>query len=565
MSGSKLLIAAVALTISTQLISEVFAADTTSYIGAVVEYYPVTNGTNGTTIANANAENYVTIMEKAATYSTDIIVFPESSLTMGLDSSDTERTLFPLYSSFIPDPGTDVPCDNSSTVVMEALRLISCGAKNNSMYVVVNLHEKENCTTTGTSSRPCPSDGYFYYNTNVAFDRKGAIVSRYRKFNLFGEWGFNITSTPDIATFTTDFNVTFGQIICFDILFKTPTLTLINDYNVTDIIFSVHWFSEMPYLTSVQTQTAWSYTNDVNLLASGFNMPATGSGGSGIYAGTNGRLVSLFSESAKNALLVARVPKVIDGVRSNVTSTTNPLSYEFSNTEITTLVGITTVAQQALMQDILTPYTTSVLSLTNGTTVSWIELCDRQLCCSFYVNMTFDAGSVDSSANYYRYRIAVFNGVRTHSGVATTGVQICSIIACTDDTVGSCGLRFAATDTVLQPTVFNDIVVSGNFSTTSDTMQMPDSLSIDILPLSISDFTYKKTAISGSSLANITHALTTKTSNLLTFAIYGRNFSADGLAVTESVVSSAISFSRLSLVLTTVFAVLISLHIWTKY
>ena len=142
------------------------------------------------------------------------------------------------------------------------------------MYIVVNHHEKVDCVEYG-----CPSDNLLIYNTNVAFDRAGRVIARYRKYNLFGEHGVNITSTPDISTFDTDFGVEFGQFICFDILFQTPALTLTRDRGVRDVIFSTHWFDELPYLFGVQTQAGWAYANDVNLLASGYNNPRTASGG----------------------------------------------------------------------------------------------------------------------------------------------------------------------------------------------------------------------------------------------------------------------------------------------
>lgn len=407
--------------------------------------------------------------------------------------------------------------------------MISCAAKKHSAYVVVNLSEKVNCTNTGTDTRPCPSDGYFFYNTNVVFNRTGGIVSKYRKYNLFNEPGFNVTSTPEVATFTTDFNVTFGHIVCFDIYFNAPALTLINDHNITDILYPVRWFSELPYLTAVQTQSAWSYANNVNLLASGYNNPATGNGGSGIYIGSSGSLVTLWSEKPKNALLVAKVPKVIDGKRSHVASSTYPLTYEFSDAEITTLNG-TIDGERHIFQDYLKPYTTQILPLTNGTKTTSLELCDRQFCCSFYIVSTFNDGILNSNDNYYRYRIAVFNGVRPFYGGASAGIQICSVISCTNNTLASCGVRFATTDDVVQPTVFNKILISGNFSTGSNTVQSLNSLTMDILPLNLSDFTFTEKDIPGTSVRSITYNLTTETKNLLTFAIYGRNFSADGLA-----------------------------------
>lgn len=142
------------------------------------------------------------------------------------------------------------------------------------MYVVINHQEKVDC-----SCGSCAADGYLIYNTNIVFDRSGVVVARYRKYNLFGEPGTNVTTEPEVSYFTTDFNVTFGQFICFDLLFQTPTLNLTNDLGITDFVFSAHWFSELPYLFAVQAQAAWSYANDVNFLAAGYNNPVTASGG----------------------------------------------------------------------------------------------------------------------------------------------------------------------------------------------------------------------------------------------------------------------------------------------
>lgn len=242
--------------------------------------------------------------------------------------------------------------------------------------------------------------------------------------------------------------------------------------------------------------------------------------------------MTIFPENVKNALLVARVPKVIDGVRSYIGSPSYPRIYEFSDSEIATLIDVTSADQQAFFRDNLTQYTTSVLTLTKGTTKTSHELCNRELCCSFHVNRTFNDESANSGVSYYRYRIAVFDGVRSFYGGKMGGTQTCSVISCTNDTLASCGLRFAATDTVVQPTLFNSILISGNFPASSTTMQMPNSLTTDILPLNASDFTFDITDSSGTSARNIKYNLTTAIRNLLTFAIYGRNFSADSLQAT---------------------------------
>lgn len=72
---------------------------------------------------------------------------------------------------------------------------------------------------------------------------------RYRKFNLFREFGFNHTQPSELCTFDTDFGVRFGMFICFDILFQDPAARLVREKGVKDIIYSTAWFSEIPLLT----------------------------------------------------------------------------------------------------------------------------------------------------------------------------------------------------------------------------------------------------------------------------------------------------------------------------
>lgn len=56
-------------------------------------------------------------------------------------------------------------------------------------------------------------------------------------------------------------------------------------------------------------QAGWAYSNDVNLIAAGYNMPAMGGGGSGIYAGRDGPLVMVMPERPGTQIIVSRVLK----------------------------------------------------------------------------------------------------------------------------------------------------------------------------------------------------------------------------------------------------------------
>lgn len=68
-------------------------------------------------------------------------------------------------------------------------------------------------------------------------------------------------------------------------------------------------------IPALQVQEYWSFSNNVNLLASGASNALVGSGGSGIFAGKLGPLASFMSvpqkfgeENKNNRLLVADVP-----------------------------------------------------------------------------------------------------------------------------------------------------------------------------------------------------------------------------------------------------------------
>lgn len=52
------------------------------------------------------------------------------------------------------------------------MQYLSCQAKSSNMYVVINVSEKKAC------SNNCSLDGYNIYNSNVVFDKQGAVVSR---------------------------------------------------------------------------------------------------------------------------------------------------------------------------------------------------------------------------------------------------------------------------------------------------------------------------------------------------------------------------------------------------
>lgn len=96
----------------------------------------------------------------------DMIVFPEDGIMFSFSKwADVNTT-----AEDVPDAGA-VPCVDKKDH-LPVLTNLSCMAKENQMYVVANLIDKKPCTR-----QPCPEKTVFY-NTNVAFDRNGTLVSR---------------------------------------------------------------------------------------------------------------------------------------------------------------------------------------------------------------------------------------------------------------------------------------------------------------------------------------------------------------------------------------------------
>lgn len=185
-------------------------------------------------------ENYTRIVREAAEQDVDILIFPEYTLN---------NVAFPVE---VPDPLDEInPClepGSFDTLLID----LSCLARENEIYLCINLSEEEKCNEESQQSRndtrTCSSRGFSLYNSNVVFDRKGTVVGRYRKFNLFREGGVNTTFTAELSTFQTDFGVTFANIICFDVLFFEPAMQLVQ-MGIKNFLFPSMWSSELPFLT----------------------------------------------------------------------------------------------------------------------------------------------------------------------------------------------------------------------------------------------------------------------------------------------------------------------------
>lgn len=198
---------------------------------------------------------------------------------------------------------------------------------------------------------------------------------------MFGEAGITQPASPDIRTFTTDFNVTFGHFICFDLMFQTPALALI-EQGVKNIIFPTMWFSELPFLTAVQIQQNWAYSNNVNFLGAGANRPIVGSGGSGIYSGKSGALISTMTGQDTTLLLVHEVPKI----PGNPVPKTSPA---YSGLNLDNFKLKRDQLDKYNFQKIEIPESAAVSRQDNFTLCQSVE--DDELCCLFEIDVSLNS------------------------------------------------------------------------------------------------------------------------------------------------------------------------------
>ncbi|XP_001657370.2 vanin-like protein 1 [Aedes aegypti] len=455
------------------------------------------NNESGLISTPKNLEKYKEIINSPEADPLDIIVFPE----YGLSQVET--------ASFVPNPEDLItPCNNLE--YEPVVRDLSCMARASQKYLVVNLVEKAFCPEKD-DWRPCASNALYHFNANVVFDRHGRVIARYRKFNLFGEPGINITRWSDITTFDTDFGVTFGTFICFDLMFDEPALQLVRQ-GITDFIFPTMWFSELPFLTAAQIQQSWAYANNVNFLAAGSSFPEIGSTGTGVFAGKRGRIVTVMNHNADSKLYVAQVPKIS---RPQATISRQPV-IKYSSSEMSNL---------KLKRDQIDGYLMSTLPLN----VSFYEasLCQGSVCCNFTLNYTVTLPS-GPNQSYYSYVLAVSDIKRTFDGFSDGMITTCAIFACTDaEDHKTCATRFTdPATTVAEAVRFNSIDIVGEFPGGFNVFLLPNSVDTSILPLEVDEIEYNERLFQQEEelRKRIEYKLVKPRSDLLTFAIWGRQF-----------------------------------------
>lgn len=490
------------LVLSTRKSWQISLPSDPTYQAAIVEFVPSQAATSKMRLKE-NLAAMTEIIASDQVDGLDILVFPEYVL----NNMDMK--------TYVPDPNDKIsPCETTNYDYF--LTTLSCAARSRNIYLAINVVEKQLCADS--LPEDCDESGMNTYNTNVVFDRRGRVISRYRKSHLYRyEWyNTNVLSKPELATFETDFGVTFGHFICFDMLFYEPALMLVKELNITDIIYPTYWFSELPFLTSVQLQEGWAYSNDVNLLAADSSLPAMQNTGSGIYAGKFGRLTAVIHEEPTTVVLRAEVPKVAYRSQWSPPTTVQPMFVPKLETPRFSRIG--------LLRDYNVDLFTTKLLDEDFTDISE-KVCHGQFCCQFSGKRTFISGSNTLSA--YRYRLVAYDGSETtFQQIDPSELGVCAIITCTNADLSSCGRIFPEGVRVGNKYYFNSLNVTGSFRHAERRLIMPSTVDARIMPLSLSQFEFEE--IDGDSSTWVSIALTTPNADLLTFGIYANYYSQQG-------------------------------------
>ena len=170
-----------------------------------------------------NLDGYASIARVAKEEGAQIIVFPEWGL-FGANNPVRHRDTIKGYCEEINDSTLNDP-----TSVVGKLSLV---ARTNGVALTANV-----CESLPIPSVSFPGDDYVLYNTEVAFDTDGTMLAKYHKNH---PWYTDTFDTPEkeVVKFKTSFGVTFGLIVCYDIVHDTPEMELL-DMGVTQFPYSV--------------------------------------------------------------------------------------------------------------------------------------------------------------------------------------------------------------------------------------------------------------------------------------------------------------------------------------
>lgn len=83
---------------------------------------------------------------------------------------------------------------------------------------------------------------------------------------------------------------------------------------------------------------------------------------------------------------------------------------------------------------------------------------------------------------FYRYRIVAYDGWRTFDGNADGVIKVCAVIACTGDSLATCGTRFDNITDIVKTLRFNSIKITSKIVGKENNLIVSNSLDWSLLP-----------------------------------------------------------------------------------
>lgn len=397
--------------------------------------------------------------EKAATVAArkgaDIIVFPEYGIF-----PPNSREGLKNYLEQTPDP-REVwanPCEQKEEFANRTiLYTLSCMAKKSNIVVVAASGDIQPCVPQNDSK--CRDDGVNQFNTLVAFDRNGTLISRYHKVHLFYERGMDLPQEPQNSMFETDFG-TFAMFICFDIVFEDIAKAATQ---VDNIILSTMWIDPMPFMNAVQLWQAWALGNNVTYLAANIQIPGYSAVGSGMFSGHFGAIKYTYNPDGLSKLVVSRVPKSkeerspVVNTESSITVITENDTEEYNEDEDGKDVPVECSSKiLGEPEDIFHDYRCLQESMVNYTLIKLtklsddLEACSNGMCCS----LSYSASSMNES-----YFLGVYNGTYNMFNRYFWCVENCMVVRCDAFNGDECAIFQMKSNTV-----FQRIEIKANFT-----------------------------------------------------------------------------------------------------
>jgi pantetheine hydrolase len=357
-----------------------------------------------------------------------IIVFPE----YGLMPSRLARHQAYNFTEPVADPNSGVqqiPCRQRDVAGIEVQRRFSCMAVDNAMYITANIGERAPCDNS--LDQRCPTDGRYQFNTNIVFGPDGVLVAKYRKYNLFmSEPSYDQPPTVDYSYFDTPYG-RFGAIVCFDIIFRQPSVLLVEKFNVSHVLFPTAWKNQLPYYLSVAFHQAFAIGLGVNLLSANKHYPGAGLCGSGVYGSQQTHSYRYDEISMNSSLILAEIPTKPTKITSG-----HPLRHSYHDFH-----------NQVEFSGELFGDLFNFVMLKDRSGI--VSVCHNSLCCSI-------SYARDSSAD--RFALGSFRGLHTLEGEYY--LEICILLKCRTDDRSQC-----AGDSKTSNTRFSFFKLSGSFST----------------------------------------------------------------------------------------------------